>query len=71
MKSLTDLFIERPVLSGVVSILIFLLGLRSIDSLELRQYPKTEDTVITVTPLKVLLQLLFSKLSRKPLESTT
>ena len=49
MKSLTDLFIERPVLSGVVSILIFILGLRSIDSLELRQYPKTEDTVITVT----------------------
>ena len=49
MKSITDLFIEKPVLSGVVSLLILILGLRSIESLELRQYPKTEDTVITVT----------------------
>lgn len=49
MKSLTDLFIEKPVLSGVLSILILILGLRSIGSLELRQYPKTEDTVITVS----------------------
>ena len=49
MKSVTDLFIEKPVLSGVVSLLILILGLRSIESLELRQYPKTEDTVITVT----------------------
>jgi len=47
--SLTDLFIRRPVLASVVSLMILVLGLRSILSLELRQYPKTEDTLITVT----------------------
>lgn len=44
----TDLFIKRPVLASVVSLLIFLVGLQSIFHLSLRQYPKTENTVITV-----------------------
>ncbi|MEQ8234634.1 MAG: efflux RND transporter permease subunit, partial [Gammaproteobacteria bacterium] len=47
--NLTDLFIRRPVLASVVSLMILVLGLRSIQSLELRQYPKTEDTLVTVT----------------------
>ncbi len=47
--TLTDLFIRRPVLASVVSLMILVLGLRSILSLELRQYPKTEDTLVTVT----------------------
>lgn len=46
---LTDLFIVRPVLASVVSLLILLLGLRALDVLELRQYPKTENTVVTIT----------------------
>ncbi|WP_404360264.1 efflux RND transporter permease subunit [Methylotuvimicrobium sp. KM1] len=45
----TDLFIERPVLASVVSLLILVLGLRAITALELRQYPETENTVVTVT----------------------
>lgn len=45
----TDLFIQRPVLASVVSLLILVLGLRSITSLELRQYPETENTVVTIT----------------------
>ena len=45
----TDLFIHRPVLASVVSLLILLVGLRSVDLLELRQYPETRDTVVTVT----------------------
>ena len=45
----TDIFIHRPVLASVISLLILALGLRSITALDLRQYPKTEDTVITVT----------------------
>lgn len=45
----TDLFIRRPVLATVVSLLILFLGLRSLAALELRQYPKTENTVITVS----------------------
>jgi len=45
----TDLFIRRPVLASVVSLLILVLGLRSITALEVRQYPETKNTVVTVT----------------------
>lgn len=47
--SFTDLFVRRPVLSTVVSLMILLLGLRAILALEVRQYPETQDTVVTVT----------------------
>jgi hydrophobe/amphiphile efflux-1 (HAE1) family protein len=45
----TDLFIKRPVLATVISLVILLLGLKSIDSLELRQFPKLENSQITIT----------------------
>ena len=45
----TDLFIRRPVLATVVSLLIFLLGLRSILALQVSEYPQTTNTVVTVT----------------------
>jgi multidrug efflux pump len=45
----TDIFIRRPVLSLVVSLLILLVGLRALTSLPIRQYPKLDNTVITVT----------------------
>lgn len=45
----TDIFIKKPVLSMVVSLLILILGLKSIFNLELRQYPKVENTTITIT----------------------
>jgi multidrug efflux pump len=45
----TDIFIRRPVLASVISLLILVVGLRSIVSLEVRQYPETKDTVVTVT----------------------
>lgn len=45
----TDIFIKRPVLATVISLLIFLFGLQSIISLPLSEYPKMENTVITVT----------------------
>jgi len=44
----TDIFIQRPVLASVISLLILIIGLRSITALELRQYPETKDTVVTV-----------------------
>jgi multidrug efflux pump len=44
----TDLFIRRPVLASVVSLMILLLGLRAVMSLEVRQFPKTENTIVTV-----------------------
>jgi multidrug efflux pump len=46
---ITDLFIRRPVLSAVVSLLILVLGLRSILQLPVTQYPQTENGVITVS----------------------
>ncbi len=45
----TDLFIHRPVLASVVSLLILVIGLRAIASLEVRQYPEMKNTVVTVT----------------------
>jgi multidrug efflux pump len=45
----TDLFIKRPVLSMVISLLIFLFGLSSINHMPIRQYPRMDNTVITIT----------------------
>ena len=45
----TDTFIHRPVLASVVSLLILVVGLRAIAALEVRQFPETRDTVVTVT----------------------
>lgn len=45
----TDLFIKRPVLASVVSLLIIVLGLRSIFNLPVSQYPKTQNAVVTVS----------------------
>ena len=47
--SITDIFIKRPVLATVISLLLFFLGLRSIDKLSIMQYPFTEKALITVT----------------------
>lgn len=44
----TDIFIKRPVLATVVSLMILVLGLRSLDLLSVRQYPYTENAVVTV-----------------------
>lgn len=45
----TDIFIKRPVLATVISLLILLLGLRALYDLPVREFPKVENTVITVT----------------------
>lgn len=45
----TDLFINKPVLAIVVSLLILVLGLKAVTSLTVRQYPKTENATVTVT----------------------
>lgn len=45
----TDLFIKRPVLATVVSLLILLFGLTSIASIQIRQFPRMNNTVITIT----------------------
>ncbi len=45
----TDTFINKPVLAIVVSALILVLGLRALSDLSVRQYPKTENAVVTVS----------------------
>jgi multidrug efflux pump len=45
----TDIFIRRPVLATVVSLLILVLGLRALGSLPVLQYPATQNAVVTVT----------------------
>ena len=45
----TDTFINKPVLAIVVSALILVLGLRALSDIAVRQYPKTENAVVTVT----------------------
>ena len=44
----TDLFIRRPILSIVVSLLIFLVGLSAVFGLQIRQYPRMENATITI-----------------------
>jgi multidrug efflux pump len=45
----TDLFINKPVMAIVVSLLILVLGLKAVTSLTVRQYPETENATVTVT----------------------
>lgn len=45
----TDIFVRRPVLATVVSLLILLMGARALLELEVRQYPELESTTVTVT----------------------
>ena len=45
----TDIFIRRPVLALVVSALILVLGLRSMATLSILQYPRTQNAIVTVT----------------------
>jgi multidrug efflux pump len=45
----TDIFIRRPVLASVISLLLLVLGVRAFTALELREYPELSNTVVTVT----------------------
>src|ERR1700687_6126808 len=50
----TDLFIKRPVLAIVVSLVILIAGLQSIRSLSVRQYPRSDIAVVQVTTVYVV-----------------
>jgi multidrug efflux pump len=45
----TDLFVRRPVLAMVVNLVILIAGLQSIRSLSVRQYPRSDIAIVTVT----------------------
>jgi multidrug efflux pump len=45
----TDLFIRRPVLAIVVNVVIVIAGVQAIRSLNVRQFPRSENAAVTVT----------------------
>ena len=45
----TEIFIRRPVIAIVVSLVIVIAGVQAIRSLNARQYPRSENAEITVT----------------------
>ena len=47
--NITDLFIRRPVLALVVNLIIIIAGLQAIRTLNVRQYPRSENAEVTVT----------------------
>jgi multidrug efflux pump len=49
LTAFTDIFIKRPVLSIVVSMLIVIAGLQAISSLTVRQYPRNENAKVIIS----------------------
>ena len=49
----TDLFVKRPVLAMVVNLVIIIAGLQAIRSLSVRQYPRSDISIIQVTTVYV------------------
>jgi len=49
----TDIFIKRPVLSIVVSMVIVIAGLQAISSLTVRQYPSNENAKVIISTIYV------------------
>src|SRR5467141_3981870 len=45
----TDLFVKRPVLAVVVNLVVLIAGLQSIRTLAVRQYPRSDIAVISVS----------------------
>lgn len=45
----TDIFIRRPVLATVISLMILVVGLHARTSLPILQFPRTENAVVTVS----------------------
>jgi multidrug efflux pump subunit AcrB len=51
MNRFTDLFIRRPVLATVVSLLVLLVGAMAALKLQIRQFPQMSNTTITITTI--------------------
>ncbi len=45
----TDIFIRRPVLASVVSLMLLVLGLKAFYALPILEYPKTQNAIVTIT----------------------
>jgi multidrug efflux pump len=49
----TDLFIRRPVLALVINLVIIIAGLQAIRTLNVRQFPRSENSIVTVRTVYV------------------
>ncbi len=49
----TDLFIRRPVLATVINLFILLIGWFSFNSMNVRQFPRSESAVVTVSTMYI------------------
>jgi multidrug efflux pump len=49
----TDIFVRRPVIAIVVNLIIVIAGVQAIRSLNVRQYPRSENAAVTVTTVYV------------------
>ena len=49
----TDIFIRRPVLAVVINLVIIIAGFQAIRSLNVRQFPRSENSAITITTVYV------------------
>ena len=45
----TDIFIRRPVLACVVSLMIVVIGVKSFTALPVLEYPRTDNAIVTIT----------------------
>src|SRR4051812_37760577 len=52
-SSFTDLFIKRPVLAIVVNLVIIIAGIQAWRSLNIRQYPRSENASVVVATVYV------------------
>ena len=50
---ITDLFLRRPVLALVVNLVILIAGLQAVRTVNVRQYPRSENAAVTVTTVYV------------------
>ena len=45
----TDIFIRRPVLASVISLMLLVIGVKAFYALPVLEYPRTENAVVTIT----------------------
>jgi len=53
MKAFTDLFIRRPVIAIVVNVIIVVAGVQAWNSLNVRQYPRSDNASISIATVYV------------------
>jgi multidrug efflux pump len=52
-SSFTDIFLRRPVVALVVNLVIIIAGLQAIKTLNIRQYPRSDNATVTVTTVYI------------------